>query len=252
MPKKIKLPLVIAITILLVCALIYALALIAFNGGIKGAIQNLKPPINPYGKQAITQRATARQNIYKTFAEINDLKLFTEYATSSHDRCHKGKSSWKRTDAYSNTCVYKITKFYGFNEDFKETMFSFEDGLVNLGWKYLPHTDKYPMESLMEYYDKNHGAKLINSEGTYYVSNLPSSIATYLKVGQTLEINLAEKATHDLKSFEYTQKETSGTAGVEVTYEEKDLKDVYEVFEGITKQNQFVIAISIQTTYIKE
>ena len=67
-----------------------------------------------------------------------------------------------------------------------------------------------------------------------------------------LEMEFAEKVTTNLEDIEYAQRETSGIAVAQETYEEKKFQDVPTTVYEITNKNRYVIVISIQKEYFKD
>jgi hypothetical protein len=238
---------------LLIIIVIFGIILleIVLNGGVGGLMRNLKPNVNPNNPKVVKERNNTINEINSSFSDINKLGYFKEYATSTHDRCHRGESTWKRIEVYSNHCAYKITKYYGFNTDFKQTMLNFEKSLYKLGWKRPDYADDNPMEYLMGLYDSNYGSKLLYGDGLYDISNLPSSVATYSKNDQSLKIEFAEKSTKDFSDIDYAQRETSGIAVSRTTFEHKDFPSLPDLLNKITNDSRYVIVVAISKGYFE-
>lgn len=195
------------------------------------------------------KREAVVDEIKSSFLEIEGLLPFEEYATSTHDRCHRGDNNLYRSDFYSNHCGYRITKFYGLNGDFRQLMLNFEEELIEHGWEVEEYAKENPMVSLMKDFDRNYGNKLLYEDGIYDVSNLGSSIAKYIKNDQEFRVEFAEKSTTDFQDIEYIQNEESGIAAAHETYEVKNFQNNPELFNKIVNENRYMIAISIQKEY---
>ncbi len=237
------------LTVAAFCAVV--LIILAINGGADGLWRNMKPNVDPNNSKVVIARNTTVTDINNSFSEINKLGYLKEYTTSFYDRCHRGESNWKRTDGYASQCAYKITSYYGFNGDFKQTILNFEKDINKLGWTatYTDRDGNQPMQYLADVYDKSYGTKRLNGTGVYDVSNLPSSVARYSKNDQTIQIEFVEKSTTDFGDIEYAQRETSGIAGT--TYEKQNLPSLPELLKNITNENRYGIVIAITKKYFE-
>lgn len=248
--KKWKKILIVASLIIVAIPILgYFLLVIGFSGGIDGVISNVKPAPNPENFSIIAKRNVAKDSISKSFIELEHKMGFTNYATSSHDRCYKGQNNWKVKDGYAHRCDYRITKYYGFSGDFRQEMLGFDQKLLSIGWS---HTDNGLTMSKMfvNYYDVNYGpdkSRPRNFPEGYLVSSLPTP--GYRKDNQRMELEFAERDTKDLFGIEYAQ-EVSGDTLFE-TYENKKFQDVKALFRQITKDNRFVIVTSLQENYFQ-
>lgn len=222
---------------------------IAFSGGID---REAKPAPDPNSSNIIAKRDAAKTSINQAFEALDASIGFTNYATSTHDRCYEGQNNWKVHDGYSHRCGYRVTRFYGFNGDFRQQMIDFEQKIDSIGWEH-PDDGALTLRRIMEdYYDVYYGpdkAETRGFPGEYLVSNLPTPTIGYEKGAGVLEIEYAEKATKDLFQLEYAQALSRDTLAE--TYENKDFQDINAVFQEITNDNDFVLVIAIQKDYFQ-
>jgi len=194
--------------------LVYLILVISFSGGISAVVSNLKPAPNPESYSVTTKRNNARQSLEVSFAELAGKVRFAEYATSSHDLCYEGQNNWKVKSGYAHSCDYRLTKYYGFNGDFRQEMLDFDQKITSLSW-------------------------------------LPAGRNTqrYKKDGVLLAFEYAEKDTKNLFAVEYAQQAFEGT--IAKLYEKKELQDVNAIFQEITKENKFLFVVSMQENYFQ-
>lgn len=221
---------------------------VSINGGVQGTISNLKPPPNLKSAALIKQKESSIKDIYASFEEFKQLNELHEYSTSSHDYCYKGQNNWKVQDGYGYRCTYRITKLYGFNNDFRKEMLNFAEKITTSGWK-------SPYDSIEEiisnYYDKYYGknTRNLHDHAQYLISDLPTPTTGFLRGKQILEIEYAEKATTDLFQLEYGQEVTRAT--IFDVYEEKKFVDINSTFKNITLTDKFILEVSIQQNYFE-
>lgn len=250
--KRKKILIIIVLVIISIPLIGYLLLYIALSGGIKGVISDLKPAPNPESSGIILKRNSAKDSTGNSFAELDKEFGLTNFATSTHDRCFEGQNNWKVQDGYAHRCTYRVTKFYGFNGDFRQQLINLEQQIIDSGWE-SADSSGFPMKEIMEhYYDKYYGSDKPtprNFPKGYLVSNLPTPTGGYSKDREVLEIEYAEKATEDYSQIEYAQN-VSGDTLFE-TYEKKDFQDISSIFKNITQDNKFVLVISIQKDYFE-
>jgi hypothetical protein len=122
-------------TIVFIIACGYFTLALIFNGGLGGLISNLKPAPNPNSWTMNAKRETATEEINQSFDELQNIFGYNYYETAKHDYCSRGESSWKRSDGYAYRCSLRITKFYGFNGDFRQQVIDFEQKISSISWK---------------------------------------------------------------------------------------------------------------------
>ena len=220
----------------------YFILTLIVNGGIDGLISNLKPAPNPNGLTMNFKREAATEEINQSFDELQNILRFNFYETATHDHCSKGSSSWKRSDGYAYRCSLRITKFYGFNGDFRQQMVEFEQKISRIGWKPLYSYDPdNPCEKMLEEYYDPYPEKL--------VSDLPGFDCRYQKDKLFLELEFAEKETRNF-TLQNAVQEVSGHSYDEI-YDEKSFQDSGLVIKKITAIDRFVLIISIQKDYFQ-
>ncbi len=231
------------IVCLVVCG--FSILILIFNGGIEGLISNLKPAPDPNSSAMNARREAAIAEIDQSFDELQNILHYNYYETAAHDYCSRGSNSWKRSDGYAYRCSLRITKFYGFNGDFRQQMINFEQNIINAGWEGPPYEPNPMRKMLEEYYDHY----TIYQSGNLVVSNLPGFECDYGKGRLSLELEFAEKETHSFILLNAVQ-EVSGQSYDEI-YDEKDFQDSSLVIQKISDTDRFVLVISIQKTYFQ-
>jgi len=217
-----------------------------FNGGVVGLLSNLSPVPDPDSPGMQASRESVAAEIQKSFAQLQDSLRYNQYETATHDYCSAGSNDWKRSDGYAYRCSLRITKFYGFNGDFRQQMIDFEQKISDLGWKPPGYRPERCMEEMLkEYYDHY----TTYQSGELLVSNLPSSICRYEKDGFSLELDFAEKETRSFSEFDFLQK-VSGHSLSEF-YDQKSFQDSALVIQKITASDGFALLIAIQKNYFQ-
>jgi hypothetical protein len=232
--------------IVFIAACGYFILALIFNGGIDGLISNLKPEPNPGSSAMNAKRKAATEEIDQSFAESQNILHYNYYETATHDHCSRGSNSWKRSDGYAYRCSLRITKFYGFNGDFRQQMIDFEQNIISIGWESPSWEPDRPMKKMLEeYYDHY----TTYQSGDLIVSNLPGFECKYGKDGLSLELAFAERKTHSFIHLNAIQ-EVSGHSFDEI-YDEKNFYDSSSVVKKITDTDGFVLVISIQKSYFQ-
>jgi hypothetical protein len=104
------------------------------------------------------------------------------------------------TQGYAHRCTLRLTRYYGFDGDFRQRMLDFEKSLLSLSWKNGLSDDPAARAQSVEYmlasyYDQRPGM---------LVDSIPAP-SGYNAPGLVLELRWAERQTKDLSSLEYTQ-----------------------------------------------
>lgn len=239
-----KIVVIVALLIIAIPFLGYLLLVISLSGGIDGVVNDLKPAPNPESSNVATKRSYVKQSIETSFTELDNKIGHRNYATSFHDRCYQGQNNWKVKDGYAHRCDYRLTKYYGFNGDFRQEMLVLDQKLVSASWS--PVNNSRTMQKiLVNYFDAR--KQTCNFPEGCLVSNLPEPV--YKKNDKRMELEFAEKDTKDLFGIKYTQ-EVSGDTLFGV-YENKEFQDVNAIFQKITKDNKYILVISIQENYFQ-
>jgi hypothetical protein len=228
-------------TIVFIVACGYLILTLIFNGGIDGLISNLKPAPNPNSSAMNVKREQATEEINQSFDELQNILHYNYYETATHDICSKGSSNWKRSDGYAYRCSLRITKFYGFNGDFRQQMIDFEQKIISIGWAPVSYRPDKPCKKMLEEYYDPYPGKL--------VSDLPGFDCSYEKDSLSLEPEFSEKETRSFILQNAVQK-VSGHSYDEI-YDEKNFQDSSLVTKIITNTDRFVLIISIQKNYFQ-
>lgn len=229
----------------------YLLFVVALSGGFAGFVDSLKPEPKPTNVVIIEKRNTVRNEIESEFDQLEQSSGLTEQATSSHDTCYAGQNNWKVKDGYAHKCDYRVTKFYGFNGDFRQRMLNLEQSFVEQNWS---SENNYSSLSriVRDYYDKYYGKEdeevSANFKGKYLVSDLPDVYDGYTKNRIVADVNYAERATDDLFSLEYSRESHKGNSPF---YEDRQFTDVKSKFAEITQDNKYVVVISFEKQYFE-
>jgi hypothetical protein len=228
-------------TIVFIVACGYFILTLMVNGGIEGLISNLKPAPNPNSSAINAKRAAATEEINQSFDELQNILHYNYYEMATHDICSKGSSSWKRSDGYAYRCSLRITKFYGFNGDFRQQMIDFEKKIISLGWTPPSNRPDNPCEKMLEEYYDPYPGKL--------VSDLPGFDCSYRKDDFSLEPAFAEKETRNFILQNAVQR-VSGHS-YDQFHDEKNFQDSSLATKIITDTDRFVLIISIQKNYFQ-
>ena len=228
-------------TIAFIVACGYLSLVITFEGGIDGFISNLKPAPNPNSSAMNAKREAVTAEINQSFDELQNILQYNYYEMATHDYCSRGDNNYKRSDGYAYRCSLRITKFYGFNGDFRQQMIDFEQKIISIGWNPPSYGPDNPCEKMLEEYYDPYPGKL--------VSDLPSRDCSYEKDGLSLESELAEKETRSFILQNAVQKVSGGS--YDEIYDEKNFQDSSLVTKMITDIDRFVLIISIQKNYFQ-
>lgn len=235
---------VILIFVFAVLFFVYA----SLSGGIDGMIRNWKLPPNPESPNVVAKRDSAKEAINDSLNTLEREAGFTYYATSVHDRCYEGRNDWKDEDGYAHRCDYRITKYYGFNTDFRQKTIAFDQILMEAGWS-AEEVSSIPT-MISNYYDvyyEQAGNANDNTIEGYEVSRLPRP--SYQRGNLRLELRFAERDTKDLFGIEYAQNVSSDT--LFETYDDKKFQDIDTLFQSMTARESYVVVLSMQQNYFQ-
>jgi hypothetical protein len=224
-----------------------ALAALAvqMNGGIVNTIRNLKPRPDLNDVAIKSDRTALEAAIAGALQSIETNRGFTAYATSKDDRCYEGQNNYKVTEGFAHRCTLRLTRFYGFDGDFRQQMIDLEKTLIDAGWKnglaYDPRASEHNMENMMiNYYDRYYGRDYLT------VDRIAAPLGYHTGTWK-LEIRWAEKDTRDLSRLESNQKIRSSWQ----FYERPELASVDQVFNKATQDHRYVAGIAISGHYFE-
>jgi hypothetical protein len=197
----------------------------------------------PTGPVITEARWKANRDIARLFQDVEAhcaKAAFTYYDTGTLDYCYVGDHNWKVNAPYNNRCRYLVTKYYGFNGDFRVEMTALDTALVELGWA------RYGggLRSLLTgYYDPWYGPdkpKPGNFRDQYLVSNMPG--VQYTRGSFKLFIRYEE---HDPlgKSSSLPFEAIAGMG--DLSHQEARIVDTRALFPTILEENRYVLVIGI-------
>jgi hypothetical protein len=254
-PKKTsrwkRIVILIALIIVAIPILGYLLLVISFSGGIDGVLSDLKSAPDPKSSKVTAKRNISIEDIEREFSHVEEASNLTSHTSSTYDNCYKGQNNWKVKEGYAHRCDYRITRYYGFSGDFRITMLEFDKDIKAIGWQTT--SDRSGLSYVINnYYDQYYGNKdaQVNSNfgGTYLVSDMPKVYGGYTTNGISMSMAYVERSTKDLYDLESAQ--GFSMQGFPF-YQDKQFKDIKTVFNEITSNNTFVLAISLQKNYFE-
>jgi hypothetical protein len=234
-------------------AVVVALPLLAvmffyvfLNGGIYGTILAMKPRPNLESPGIKRDRARLEADLDGAFQRVGANMDFAYYEESKHDVCYSGENNFMRSEGYANRCTLQVTRFYGFDGDFRQKMIDFEKGIIAAGWHFgLGNGDgryrfpSYSMEDYMlNYYDARPNVTVDQIAGPLGYSKGPFD----------LRIKWAERNTTQRPSLELLQNATEHLGGF---YEDRNFQNIDDLFRRMTRDHRYVLAIAIQGNYFE-
>jgi hypothetical protein len=208
---------------------------VAINGGVYSIILNMKSRPDLDSPDLKRDRARLEVQIDADFSRAVPSESFVSYATSTQDACYDGANNFKHQDGFSHRCTLRVTRFYGFDGDFRKTMLDFEKGLLAAGW----HSNIHDMEWTLTSFDPKHT-----------VDYLPS-LYGYYKGGLALEIRWAERASQRLFDLKDIQAHGMGWISENNFYDQRKLTDAGAVFREVTQDHRYILAIAITGHYFE-
>ena len=183
-------------------------------------------------------------NIDAALDAIGTANDFIPYATAMDDECYDGQHNFQVVTEYAHRCSLRLTRFFGFDGDFRQKMINFEKYVITTGWNhgYIDFYSKSAsrtgnMEYIMiNYYDKapHRSLEFIPTPGGYHNSKLIMGIAW------------AEKSSTTISNFDYSQKDTRGGF-----YNNRSFVNVREVFDNATREHRYLISVAIWGNYFE-
>lgn len=207
---------------LIVSALLLAVAAIevGLNGGVMNTIQKYMPQPNPESASLQSYRRTLEEQIDAELTRIGSMSGVSSYATAKDDKCYSGQNNFKVSQGFAHRCTLRITRFFGFEGDFRD----FEKTLLTSGWR--AGTPAYP-----NYFS--------GRKDSYFKGRIDSKFAL------SLYIEWAEKASTGLRRMEYLQE----IRGVWPFFKRSDYQNVTEVLHRIATERPYAFGIAIEGNY---
>jgi hypothetical protein len=223
--------------------LAYGGFIVLLNGGIANTIRNLKPEPNMERASIKSARDKRSGDIESALRSIGANNDFTAFATGKDDRCYEGQNNYKVAQGYAHRCTLRLTRYYGFDGDFRQRMLDFEKSLLSSGWKNGLSDDPAARVQNMEYmmtgyYDQRPGMS---------VESVPAP-SGYNAPGLVLELRWAGRQTKDLSSLEYTQHAPFYAGRL---YQRPELVNVEDAFKRAVQGHRYVIAVAIYGHYFE-
>lgn len=247
-----KILFIVSLIIIAIPLLGYLLLVFSFSGGIDGVISDLKSAPDPKSSSVTEKRNSAKKDIGTEFEQLEKSFIPSKTADSVYDNCYEGQNNWKVKDGYAHKCDYRITRYYGFNGDFRQKMLDLEQELFKLNWKNSNGNSNQLSFYIKNYYDKYYGDKdpqvSANFGGNYLVSSMPTVINGYTKNNVVMDIAYGERDSRDI----YLLESASGFSKRGFPFfEDKNFIDIKSAFIEITKNNKYVVAISLEKNYFQ-
>jgi hypothetical protein len=238
-----KIALIILGVIIAVPLLAYGGFVVMLNGGIANTIRNLKQEPDMERTSIKSARDKLSGDIESALGFIGEKNDFVIFATGKDDRCYKGQNNYKVTQGYAHRCTLRLTRYYGFDGDFRQRMLDFEQSLLSLGWKNGLSGDAFAraqnMEEMMiSYYDRRPGAA---------VDSIPAP-SGYSAPGLLLELRWAERQTKNLSHLEYMQHAPFYAGHL---YQRPELVNVNDAFRRAVQNHRYVIAVAVYGHYFE-
>jgi len=207
------------------------------------------------GPQLTSLRNAAITEINESFNQIDSSLHYEFFAQTKNDYCYTGQHNWKRFDYYDNRCEIRISRFYGFNGDFKNEMLSFENNLLGSGWE---SDGKFGISYIIKnYYDEFYGTPKSRTSANdpdagdeYLVSDLPT-VTNLKKETSTNKIYGFTNTTNRITmGVGYAEQKTEDFSPI---YSRIDYEiDVKKVFDTIIQKYKYELEISILKIYFED
>jgi len=236
-----------AIMIVTAPILAWAFLYVGFRGGIRGTILSLKPRPNLERDDIKERRSKLRVEIDSAFVEVMANTEFVAYETSSQDICYDGTHNQTRVDEFAHRCTLRLTRFYGFDDSFRDKMIEFEHRVLAAGWD-RGRWDG-PMENYMtNYYDVRH----LRNNPSMAVDFVARPRGYHSDSGKLqMKIAWAERAS---------QRNGVGVNSLNVVqryftvpfFEQLNLREGNEVLEQVTRVHKYVLDVAIHGNYFRD
>ena len=223
------------------CVAISVIATSYLSGGFGNLAKNLKSMPNPKSEAIARPREKVITEISGEFATLEQKTGLSNFGSEFLDECYEGQNNWKVHQGFAHRCSYRITRYYGFNNDFKMQMTNFLNSLFSIGWN---TNTNYNSDSIAMTYD--------------YYRNVPSGSAPnpFLNGGmpakkEALEMDINYQDARYLRNSLYDSQSIMLRAGYSKTYVNKQLLNVDTIVDTIAKNNQYLLVIKIEKDYFQ-
>ncbi len=210
-------------------------------GGLGNLAKNLKSMPNPKSKEVSLPREKIRSEIKDEFSAVEQETGLTNSGSEFLDECYKGQNNWKVHQGFAHRCSYRITQYYGFNPDFKIQMLNYFKNLAFLGWD-IDNPSHSNMITMTDRFYRNVPA---GSAQNAYLNG-----GTIVKKG-SLEMHLHYQDTRYLLDSLSNYQNVMLRATLFKTFSDKRLVNVGAIADAISKNNQYLLVISIEKDYFE-
>jgi hypothetical protein len=224
---------------LLVIAYLY----IMINGGIANTIRNLRPGPDLADAALKSDRTKLAAEIDSAFQSVVANPSFTYYATSTHDRCYSGQNNFHMTEGFAHRCALRLTRFYGFDGDFRQGMIDFEKRSLAAGWKLGRNYSTIPSEQnmaymMIHYYDVRPNVT---------VDQIARPLG-YNRGNLVLVVGWAERTTKYFDSLAAIQRMDLGGLA---SYDQTSFQSGNEFFRSATQDHRYILGVAIDGHYFE-
>jgi len=199
--------------------------------------------------EIVKARNAAKREVPKYFKQIEEVGAFQPGDTSSADKCFSGQNNSKVFQGYAWRCGYVMTKLYGFNGDFKESMLELHNVLAR---KVNYADDNSIPDRIKNYYDMRHWkvAPAGRSGDDHTVSDMPD-MHLYTRDGQYFLLNAFEQKTkyYQYDSYDHQQGAVGYSSGLENVYIEREQYDTERAVKKMLDKHDYVIQAYIYDIY---
>ena len=216
---------------------------VAMNDGIYSIISSMRSRPDLDSPDLRRSRARLAEQIDADFSRAIGNQGYAGYQTSTQDTCYDGTNNWKHQDGFAHRCTLRLTYFYGFDGDFRKTMLDLKKGLLAAGWQYNIHG--------MEWSLTNNSAVAQDRTTDRPPNQYPDYIYPYYKGGLTLDIAWAERGSTSLFHLKNIQAPGMGLISGNNFYDRRKLLDVSDVFQEVTRDHTYILAVAIIGHYFE-
>jgi hypothetical protein len=222
---------------------------IGFSGGLaRWDVRHLAMP--DFSASPITDdRQKTAADLARDFDALLQPAGLTYYRQATDDRCYQGQHNYEVSDDYLYRCSYRLTRFYGFDAEFRSTLLAFDKTLQTKGWR--ADTNHSLSWMITNYYDRYYGPakpKLNSYPNGYFVSDLPR--ASYAKDITSMNIEFAESGSaHSLLATNDIDQHVVGNDGADDLYTHSQFVDPSAVFRYITSRHKYMVVLSAEADY---
>jgi hypothetical protein len=223
--------------------LVIAYFYIMINGGIANAIRNLKPTPDLASAALKSDRTRLAAEIDAAFQGVAANTGFVYYATSTHDRCYPGQNNFHMTEGFAHRCTLRLTRFYGFDGDFRQAMIDLEKRFLAAGWKLGRNYSTIPSEQNMAYMMTHY----YDVRPNVTVDQIARPLG-YNRANLILVVDWAERTTKYFDSLAAIQRMDFGSLP---SYDQTSFQNGNEFFKSVTRDHRYILGAAIYGHYFE-